>query len=435
MNTILGNKKNLAIVGGGVIALIVALLYFGFRGIDFNLLQDEGNQLEADIMMWGVWDESGLMQEYEEAFNQKYPNVSITYRKQTIENYEQQLTDALAENRGPDIFAMHHTWLNKHKGKMQPVSENVMTEKAYRQRFLDVVEKDFISSEGEVYGFPLYTDSLALYYNRDMFDNARIVNPPETWRDFQDTTKKLTKIDSNGRITQAGATLGTADNINRAQDILAVLMEQNLAQRNRTMPKFNNKAGQRALAFYTDFANPRKTVYSWNKNQNYSVDAFAEGKAAMTVGYSYLVDRIKSKSPRLNFEVAELPQISPDKNVANYTNYWGYTVSSQANEREARASYLFLKFLTSKENSQKYFLETNRPTPRRDLIEKQSQDLQYGVFAKQLLNIETWDQPDNTEVDKILGTMIKAVNSNEARPEDAVENASFKVQALQKENN
>ena len=31
----------------------------------------------------------------------------------------------------------------------------------------------------------------------------------------------------------------------------------------------------------TDFANPKKSVYTWNVQQHYSIDAFIEGKVAM----------------------------------------------------------------------------------------------------------------------------------------------------------
>jgi len=433
MNTVLGNKRNLIIVALGVIFLVIGGLFIAFQGLNpIGPDSPKGTaKIQANLMMWGVWDSSSLMGEYIDQFNKRYPNIQIEYRKQSAAQYEDQLVNALAEERGPDIFAMHHTWLNKHKPKMAPAPERIITEKKFRERFVSVVEEDFISEKGNIYGMPLYVDTLALYYNRDMFDDAGIVDPPKTWSEFQSDVKKLTKINEFGRIEQAGATLGTVNNINRPQDIVGLIIEQSLAARqNKTMPNFGNDAGEQGLKFYTDFANPQKTVYSWNKNQNYSVDAFANGKAAMTIGYSYLAEQIEAKSPRLNFQISKVPQISTESDLANYTNYWGYTVSSQASDAERFAAYLFLKFLTNKQNVQDYFVKTKRPTSRQDLIEKQSQNLQYGVFAEQILNAETWDQPNNSKVDEILGQMIKDVNSGAATADEAASNAASQIQSL-----
>jgi ABC-type glycerol-3-phosphate transport system substrate-binding protein len=183
-----------------------------------------------------------------------------------------------------------------------------------------------------------------------------------------------------------------------------------------------------ALEFYTDFANPRKSVYTWNAEQNNSIDAFYEREVAMILGYSYQIEAIKAKAPRLNLGIAPLPQVSLDSGLANYANYWGYTVSSQS--QYPTETYAFLKFLTEKENSQKYFLSTKRPTPRRDLVELQSQDLEYGLFVKQILQAKTWKQPDNDAVDRIFIEAINSVNSGLLNFSQSIKQAEASVKVL-----
>lgn len=436
LDSFVKNRKVIIAAGVFMTAMIILMLAnaLGFRFGGGQKLQN------AELIMWGLWDDSNLMDKYISEFRKQYSNIKIEYRKLTPQEYETELINALAENRGPDIFAMHHTWYSKHKNKLEPMSEEIMTLKDYKDRFVDVVYDDFVVDD-KVYGFPFYTDTLALFYNKDAFNDAGIVNPPKTWQEVQQIVPRLTKLDQFGNFIQSGIALGTGDNINRSPDLLAVLMLQTGAQMTNpndyTQITFNRSRSQSgqdinpadlALEYYTDFANPRKTVYNWNSTLDNSIDAFYEREVAMMITYSYQVEAIKAKAPRLNFAVAPLPQVNLDSGLANYANYWGYGVSSQSQYSDE--AYTFLKFMTEKEQSQEYFLNTKRPTPRRDLIEVQSQDLDYGVFANQILQAKTWRQPDNNTVDRILIEAINNVNLGLFSYSRAMSQAQAQIQAL-----
>jgi multiple sugar transport system substrate-binding protein len=436
LDSFVKNRKVIIAAGVFMTAMIILMLAnaLGFRFGGGQKLQN------AELIMWGLWDDSNLMDKYISEFRKQYSNIKIEYRKLTPQEYETELINALAENRGPDIFAMHHTWYSKHKNKLEPMSEEIMTLKDYKDRFVDVVYDDFVVDD-KVYGFPFYTDTLALFYNKDAFNDAGIVNPPKTWQEVQQIVPRLTKLDQFGNFIQSGIALGTGDNINRSPDLLAALMIQTGAQMTNpndyTQITFNRSRSQSgqdinpadlALEYYTDFANPRKTVYNWNSTLDNSIDAFYEREVAMMITYSYQVEAIKAKAPRLNFAVAPLPQVNLDSGLANYANYWGYGVSSQSQYSDE--AYTFLKFMTEKEQSQEYFLNTKRPTPRRDLIEVQSQDLDYGVFANQILQAKTWRQPDNNTVDRILIEAINNVNLGLFSYSRAMSQAQAQIQAL-----
>lgn len=436
LDSLVKNRKIIIAAGVAMTAMIVLMIAnaLGFR------FGGEPKLEKSELVMWGVWDESQSMDQYVTDFRKKYNNIKIEYRKFTPQEYETELINALAENRGPDIFAMHHTWYSKHKNKLAPMPEEIMTLKDYKERFVDTVYNDFVV-DNKIYGIPFYTDTLALFYNKDAFNDVSLTNPPATWKEVQDIVPKLTKIDESGNIKQAGIALGAGENINRSPDILSVLMIQAGAQmtdpndykkitfsQGKTVNGQNTSPAELALTYYTDFANPRKTVYTWNPTLNNSIDAFYEREVAMMLGYSYQVQAIKAKAPRLNFAIAPLPQVSLDSGLANYANYWGYGVSTQS--KHPKEAYTFLKFMTEKEQSQKYFLETKRPTPRRDLVDMQSQDLDYGIFVKQILQAKTWRQPDNNTVDKIFIEAINNVNSGLYNYNRSISQAQAQIQAL-----
>ena len=287
----------------------------------------------------------------------------------------------------------------------------------------------------DIYAFPLYVDTLALFYNKDLFNNAGLTRPPQTWEEFNAYVETLTKLDGSGNIVKAGAAIGTAKNVNRSSDILGALMIQSGTQMTNSTNRaatFSNpvggeRVGERSLEYYTNFADPKSRAYTWNDNQNYSVDSFIQGNSAMMVNYSHEISVIKSKSSRLNFAVAPMPQVNIG-DAKNYADYWGVAVSNKSpNYLEA---WKFLRYLTSKDGSIDYLNATGRPSARKDVIALQKNDLELGLFALQALTAKSWYQIDNRAIDGIFADMVDDVNFKRLSIRDAVRNAESRVNVL-----
>ena len=149
-------------------------------------------------------------------YQKRNPRVAeIVYKKLTVDTYENDLMDALATGNGPDIFLIHNTWLPKHADKLAPAPIDnlsasqapVLTPKQVQDQFADVVSSDFVS-DGKVFALPLSVDSLSLFYNKDLLNQAGISTPPATWLDFDGAARKITRVDSLGNINLSGAAMG-----------------------------------------------------------------------------------------------------------------------------------------------------------------------------------------------------------------------------------
>lgn len=408
-----------------ILSILIIITSLAFIGAGCKKTQPP---LKANLVFWGVFDDSDAFEPLIKDFKTLYPGVNIEYRKKTIDDYEKDLVNALAEGRGPDIFMIHHTWLGKHKAKLTPIPPELINIKQYKETFVDVASADLMDQDG-IYGLPLYIDTLALFYNKDFFNNIGLVKPPADWKEFQDTVSQLTKRDEFGNIIEAGAAIGTAKNINRSPDILAALMIQEGSKMTSEngQAKFNDKAGQNALRFYTDFANRQKVVYTWNPLQHYSIDAFTERKTAMMFNYSYMTGILKAKDSRLNFKVAAFPQID-NTTKTNFANYWVPSVSVASQNKGA--AWLFLKFISGKEEAQKYINITQKPAARLDIIQEQKNNLELGVFAEQTLTAQSWYQSDNSAIDIIIADAIENVAIGKASVSKALSDAEEKVNGL-----
>ncbi len=422
-----------SVIGLGVVILMTVLVLRGIGG---------DRQPRATLQFWGTFDDAGYYQTAILNFERDNPNIRIVYRKLSFEDYERELVNSFAAGTGPDIWLMHNTWLPKHGDKIQPLPQNIsgqdkplFTIKDFQDQFLDVVFSD-LTSGGQIYAMPIYIDTLGLYYNKDLFNTAGISSPPVTWNDFNDAIRKLTALDTRGNIVRAGAAIGTSENINRSTDILTLLMLQSgvvMTDSSYLNASFGDSVngetvGETALQYYTDFANPSKTIYTWNDQQHYSIDAFTQGNAAIMFNYSHHIATIRAKSARFNFATAKVPQIAGTTIDVSYANYWAPTVSKQS--PNATAAWRFLVSLSSSEGAVSYLNASNRPSARRDIIEQQRIDPDLGVFATQALSARSWYQIDNSAIETIFAEMIDDVNLGRRSLRDALQAAENKVNVL-----
>jgi multiple sugar transport system substrate-binding protein len=436
--------------------------------------QPNPKQYRVNLEIWGFDDTSDTFSEIIEIYKKINPNIQgIEYKKLAADNYKKELIEAMAAGQGPDIFLVHNTWFPSFSDKILPASKEIVNEQKIRKDFVDVVADDFID-KNQVWAIPLSVDSLALYYNKDLFNAASITSPPKNWDDFIADIGILTKVDNYGEISRSGASLGTAYNINRATDVLNLMMFQNGTKmtdadgsisfdRSQIINGKPVSTGENALTFYTDFAKTGSSKYTWNRNMHYSIDAFSEGNLGMMFNYSWHMKTIENKSPKLNFSVAPVPQFAEGTPV-NYANYWAYGVAKNkisaknsanvTNEIRANEAWKFLTFLTTKSDTpiniqtnsegitpvsnsnfdaaSVYAKKTGKPAARRDLIEIQKSDPKLGVFVTENLIAKSWKQADPDAVEQIFSEMIDQVNRGQTNVHDALLTASRRTQQLNK---
>lgn len=422
-------------------------------------------QYDLSLEIWGAFDYNVALREILENYRKINPNIrNITYKKLTPDTYKSEILEALASGQGPDIFLIRNSWVPSFENKIMPAPqvEKVINEQKFINNFVDVAVADFVK-DGKIYAVPLSVDSLGLYYNKDLFNQAGIATPPRTWNEFIEDVRKLTRVDANGEVNQSGAAIGTAYNINRSTDILTLLMLQSGTEmiNERGRVSFDSLAGENALNFYVQFANLGSLNYSWNPNMHYSIDAFSEGKTAMMINYSWNMKTVEDRSPKLNYAVAPVPQFENQTRV-NFANYWGYAVAKNkipnkeslnvSNETRAMEAWKFLTYLTTKPDgtftpiisgsqigqttdpnldpAKSYLTKSGEPAARRDLIELQKSDPKIGIFAVDNLIAKSWEQVDPDAIEIIFAEMIDSINKGQSTVSETIKAVAQRVQNL-----
>ena len=457
--------------------IIILSLIFAFiltSGFGCKLVDKKTQDAMKPITLayWRVYDGSDTFDEIFANYKKLHPYITINYRKLRYDEYEKELINALAEDRGPDIFSIHNTWVKKYQSKITPLPptitmafpvergtikkevvpelrtarslnltdlKNNFVDTVYNNVVISVLDEKSKTYQDKIFGLPLSVDTLAMYYNKDLFNNAGIAEPPAYWSsEFQQDVKKMTKQNDQGEIIQSGAALGGSLNIERYSDVLSALMMQNGSVMmdeggrimfNRIPPNAKDQKynpGLEALRFYADFANPAKEVYSWNKNLDDSLNMFAQGKLAIMFGYAYHWPQIKAQAPKLNFAITKLPQIESNPPV-NFANYWLETVSNKS--KYPAEAWDFIQFAARAEQAKTYLAKAKKPTALRALVNEQIDDLDIGVFAQQVLTAKSWYRgADSAAAEKIFADMIDAAVLGQNQLEDIINLAAGKVE-------
>ncbi len=382
--------------------------------------------------MWGVFDDADTMEPLVRAFeaSQKRARVQVEYRKiSPPDQYEEILRTALAEGRGPDVLLVHSSWIPRWQGTLLPAPSDTVSLRNVRDEFVDTVANDLVLN-GRILGLPLFVDSLALYYNKDIFNASGVARPPRTWKEAHDVVRRTVRFNpvEPGQIDQHGLAAGTGRNVNRSPDIISAILLQNgvvFHDDTGAIAFGDDERARQSVRFLTDFANPAKDVYTWQPTSDYSIDAFAEGEAAMMFNYSYHRATIQAKNPRLNFAIAPFPQL--DGTTATYASYWAFGVSRQS--ANAQAAWQFVRFLTGTDSAREYLKRSGYPPARRDLVVELQRDPTIGVFAEQALSARTWQQPDNRVVDRVFTEMLDDVVVGRDTVEAALRRAAEQIQA------
>jgi len=369
-------------------------------------------------------------------FQQTNPGVKVVYEQKSKEGYEAELLRAFAAGSGPDVFSFQHTWLAKYPDIISAAPAEVVPTINFRESFVDVVQRDFVAND-LVYGVPLYVDTLALYYNTDLFNSAGIAFPPKDWDEFIQYSQRLTQRKQTGDISISGAAFGGGKNVVASADMLTILMlqfgaplvEENGRLNFRKASLHSSNPVEEALEFYTSFAKQSSANYSWSgSGTKNSEDMFAENKAGMMIGYASTKDNLLRKQARLNFKIAPLPQIKDTTFRKNYANYWGYSVYNGSKNK--LASWLFLKFLSDPEVQSYYVTQTERPSAQKSIIVKQQQNEELKVHADQALSAVSWLQLDEQIITQVFTEMIETQISSDQPVRQTVRQGEIKLNSL-----
>ncbi len=407
--------------------ILIALLILGL--ILFFILFNNKEKTNSTVTLnyWSLWEDPTLINGVIADFEKNNPGIKINYKRNQLSNYRTRLDGRLAKtgNNGTeevDIFRFHNTWIPMLKQYLAPVPSELVTKINLENDYWDVY-KDDLKENNNWLSIPIMYDGLALFYNQELLDAAKIPVPNDWW-ELEQAAKKLTVKDSKGNIEISGVGLGIVNgNVDHWSDILGLMMKQNGINFSQIKSGFDKNL-EDVLKYYASFA--KSTDYVWSENQPSTTNLFASGKLAFYFGPSWRVFDIEKLNKNLKYGIAAVPQLpinggitGDDTELTNihWATYWTEGVNSKSKYQDQ--AWKFLEYLSSKEVLEKMYTAQSQVRsfgeiyPKKSMGESVKNNPKVWPFVSIADNAKSWylasatgDDGLNTEMQKYFADAV-----------------------------
>lgn len=425
--------------------LLSLILVIGLPGIVFTGCgnqsngEDGGNDDSVTLTIWDFYGTTTPIQPLIPKFEEENPNIKIDFQAQPWENYWEKLAAGASGGTLPDLATTGLMWAPQYVdygvyADLTPLSNGKINgediESVYSKGMLDAAEK-----EGRLYGIPYDFDAYALYYRKDLLEDAGVENPPKNWNELVSEGKKLTKDTNGDGKTDQYAYVVQAD-WPKWEPFLygnggSILNEDN------TEAVFNSPEGVEALQFYSDLVNKYGIAIYWSADQGNYISGMKDGTIAMAMDGPYVMGSLKESAPELDgsWGVAH-----PIENNQFGTHIGGTYLSIFENSEHKEEAWQFIEFLSREDNQIELYKTSGAAPAYLPAIQNEEinePDPYFGNEKPLPVFKEVVEQgrpnpivPEWQQIADILNNALEKAILEEATPKDALDEAAQKVNEL-----
>ncbi|MFE9600991.1 ABC transporter substrate-binding protein [Streptomyces hokutonensis] len=255
---------------------------------------------------------------------------------------------ATTSGQGPDVLNIGNTWSASLQatGAFLPWSTANFAKIGGKDRFVDSALGSTGAAGKDPAAVPLYSMAYALYYNKQIFADAGIAQPPATWAELVADGKK---IEAKGKQVLGAEGANVSENIHHT----FVFAKQHGADFFTADGKadFTNDGVVTAVKQYVDLMAKDKVIPVGNAEyaQNQSVSDFAKGKTAMLMWQSASANLKSQGMSDSAYGIAPIPVQSGTPGTGAQVNSMvaGINLAVFKNTDNLDGSTKFVKFMTS----------------------------------------------------------------------------------------
>lgn len=336
-------KKNLKKLISVIAATVVAgSILAGCGGSNSTSKEADKNV----TLTYAIWDKNQKpgMEAIAAAFHEKNPNITVNVEVTPWDQYWTKLDAGASSGTLPDVFWMHSSNFLKYAngGALMDLTDKIKDSKDVS---MDNFPKDLVglyTANGKSYAIPKDYDTIALWYNKTMFDAKGIPYPDATW-DWNKLLEAAQKLND-----PANGVYGFLSPVDSQQNYYDFIFQNGgeVLSSDKKKSGYDKKETKEAMQFAVDFSQKYKVSPTVQQFADTSRDQYFEsGKGAMAFFGSWMVSEFKSNEyVAKNCDVAVLPF---GKQKATMYNGLGNVVAAKT--KNADAAWKFVEFMGTKE--------------------------------------------------------------------------------------
>ncbi|WP_338693257.1 sugar ABC transporter substrate-binding protein [Streptomyces sp. Q6] len=325
---------------------------------------------------------------------------------------------ATTSGQGPDVLNIGNTWSAslQASGALLPWDAKNFDKIGGKDRFVESAIGSAGATGKDPAAVPLYSMSYALYYNKKMFKDAGIAEPPKTWDEVVAAGKKISK---GGKWGLAAEGSNLSNNIHQ----VFVLAKQHGADWFTAdgKPDFTSDGAVAAVKQYVDLMAKDKIIAPGNAEyaQNQSLSDFSKNKTAMVL-WQAAASTFKSQGmSEDDFGVVPAPVQSGAPGQGRNVNSMvaGINIAVFKNTKNLDGATKFVKFMTSDEESKLLNKTYGSIPPVKAAQDDPAFDAQATSVLKKTLGTSAAPLPqvaDESQFETAVGTAVKELFADAA---------------------
>lgn len=316
------------------------------KPVDGTTAQSGTSDVKLTVSIWDENQRAGLQQIVDD-FTAK-TGIDADIQVVTWENYWTTLSAGASGGELPDVFWMHSNEAQKY---MQNAMLLDLTDRIAASDVVDMTKYPedisvLYNEGGKQFAIPKDIDTIAIWYNKALFDKAGVAYPDDTWEwtDFYENAKKLHDPDNGVYGVALAPDNNQAGYYNTIYSYGGYVINDD-----KTKSGYDDPKTVEAMELYAKIVtecNPPIEVLTENKEDG----LFTAGKAAMILQGSWMLAAYLGNDYTLeNADIAPLPKVG-DKRVSIY-NGLGWVAA--ANTEYPEEAWKLIEYFGSKEAQEK----------------------------------------------------------------------------------
>ncbi|MCD5322840.1 MULTISPECIES: ABC transporter substrate-binding protein [Pontibacillus] len=331
--------------------------------------KDSDEKVEITLGYYSSGSADEKMEELIDQFEEKHPNIKVKTQNAPYSQFFQKLDTQIAGNNAPDVWLSDGVLVSKYaeRGAAKDVSEWIERDLNKDEYYGLDFNKD---ANGKYFAVPQGIQIGALFYNKDMFDEAGVDYPDDdwSWEDLQEAAAKLT-IDAEGNratdskfnedaVNQYGMTF-----FNITEGWMPVLksfgggvLDEELKNSVIDSPENEEAVKWMVEGMEKGILTDPSDLQSFQS----PMSPFPSGTAAMRIGIYARV--LAANETGINYDVSVLPKGPDGKRFAPViANSW--IVNNNSSDAKAEAAWEWVKFWVTEDDVQKEWAELGEAVP------------------------------------------------------------------------
>lgn len=307
-----------------------------------------GNGFKTNLIKVNIWDNNQRagLQKIADEWSAK-TGVKVNIEVVDWNNYWTLLEAGASGGEMPDVFWMHSNTVQMYMENdlLLNLDPYIASNNVDMSKYYDGIKNLYTRKDGKVFALPKDHDTIALLYNKAIFDKYGVEYPNDNWT-YEDMYKAAKKITEASKGDVYGYGIDTSNNQDGWYNIVYAYGGQVITDNHKgtTIASKEGKAGMEMVRKLLTVSAPQSVM-----SETGADSLFQSGKLAMTTQGSWMINFFYTAENSKDYAWAMLPYADLNNNGKcerneRWSTYNGLGWSASHNTKDPNAAWSLISY-------------------------------------------------------------------------------------------